>query len=113
MKIEQYNFGSMRVDGQDYDKDLILTPGGVLPNWWRQEGHKLHMQDLEEIWASNPKILIIGTGKMGIMKVPSKVKKQLEERTGQLFIERTTKAVELYNELVETDSVVAAFHLTC
>ncbi len=113
MKIEHYNFGSMTIDGQVFDKDLIITPKTILPNWWRQQGHKLQMEDLESIWESEPEILIIGTGKLGVMKVPTEVKARLEERLETLHIERTPQAVELYNQLSNSNRVVAAFHLTC
>lgn len=113
MNIDQYNFGKIIVDGQEFAKDVIITPNKVLPNWWRQQGHKLHLQDLESIWEYNPEVVIIGTGKMGIMKVPNAVEEQIKEHNVQLFVERTPQACNRYNDMKRSHRVVAALHLTC
>lgn len=113
MKIEAYSFGKMVYGGNVYTSDLIIYPGGVAPSWWRLRGHFLQMEDLTGILKENPDILIIGTGKMGVMKVPGELKKQLVQKDIELYVEKTEKAVEIFNNSDKTKKIIAAFHLTC
>jgi len=113
--IEEYRFGFIRVNGAIYTRDIIILPGGgVKPNWWRIEGHKLYVEDLREILDAKPEILIIGTGFYGAMDIPSEVLENLRSRGIEVIISRTYEAVKLYNELSsKSDRVAAALHLTC
>ena len=47
--IEDYRFGRIEIDGQPYDRDVIILPERVIANWWRREGHRVHPEDLEAV----------------------------------------------------------------
>ncbi len=114
--IDAYRFGKMVVQGKTYTSDLIIYPDRVDVSWWRIEGHLLHPEDLKEILKAKPAVLIIGTGASGVMKVPKELVKQLEEKNIKVYVEKTGKAVEIFNSLDKSDKsrdVIAAFHLTC
>ena len=111
--IEEYSFGRMRINGKVYTSDLILFPDRVLSNWWRVSGHKLCLQDLEEVIKEKPDILIIGTGAMGVMKVKDEVKHLAQQEGITLIIEKTGKAVQTFNNCPSHKKVIGAFHLTC
>ena len=36
MKITNYSFGHIEVDGLGYSSDIIITPDGVQDGWWRK-----------------------------------------------------------------------------
>ena len=112
-QIESYSFGNMVYEGKSYTSDLIIYPDRVDPSWWRLKGHLLQPEDLKEILAENPGILIIGTGAMGVMNVPAPLKKQLEDKGIELYVEKTGKAVKIFNAAAQGKKVIAAFHLTC
>ena len=113
MKIEKYIFGKMKINGENYTSDLIIYPDRINTSWWRKKGHLVQMEDLDEILKQKPDILIIGTGYMGLMKVEQKVKKELSNLKIKFYIERSKKAVEIFNNIQSDKKVVAAFHLTC
>jgi hypothetical protein len=113
MKIEAYEFGRMVVGGKTYTSDLIIYPDRIDSSWWRLKGHLLQMEDLKDILKEEPGILIIGTGAVGIMKVPKELKKQLEEKNIELYVQRTGKAVGVFNSVDKSKKVIGAFHLTC
>ncbi len=114
MRIESYRFGRMVVDGREYRKDLKILPPSVVENWWRKEGHKLHLEDIGDILEYAPEVLVVGTGAYGFMKVLSEVKEELSRRGIRLIAERTSRAVEAFNSLYEEGKrVCGAFHLTC
>ena len=70
-RIDSYDFGRVVVDGKEYTADLIVTPTGVVEGWWRKEGHNLVPDDLLEVVAVHPMVLVVGTGADGIMNVPA------------------------------------------
>jgi hypothetical protein len=112
-RISHYSFGSITVDGTSYRSDVIIFPGRVNGSWWRKEGHYLRPEDLEEVVAAKPKLVIIGTGANGVMQVPGSTIKWLEGKGIEVKVARTAEAVEIYNSLPDNTTAVAALHLTC
>ena len=113
MKIEAYKFGSIVIDGQTYDKDLVILPDQILTNWWRKEGHKLFLEDMTFLKNCNPKILIIGCGYFGIMKISQEVRDFCSQNGINLIAKKSSEAVETFNELEGQPDIIAGFHLTC
>ncbi len=69
-RIEHYTFGRITIDGKIHTADVIVLPGRVIPDWWREDGHRLGAADVEEIVAAGPACLVVGTGASGLMEVP-------------------------------------------
>lgn len=112
--IEEYDFGVIKISGRVFHRDVIVFPDEIYANWWRKEGHNLHVEDLEIILKRKPSILIIGTGYSGVMKVPEEVREFLKKQGIDVIVENTQRAVDVYNKLVkENRNVAAALHLTC
>lgn len=112
-RIESYRFGRIKVDGQVYDRDLILTPDEVVSGWWRAEGHSLTADDLVKALAAKPRVLVIGTGSFGRMRVPDETRECLQASGIGVIAQSTDTACETYNRLCQVQRVVAALHLTC
>jgi len=112
--IEDYSFGRIVIDGKTYRQDVIVFPDRVEPNRWRKEGHSLCLEDLEEVLRDPPEVLVVGTGYVGLMRVPREVREKLEEMGIRVVVEKTGKAYRTFNKLLsEGRRVVAALHLTC
>jgi len=113
--IDSYSFGKMTVNGKEYRKDLIILPDGtVLSPWQRKSGHKLVLEDLDPVLGSSAKILVIGTGKPGLMKPHATLVGDLQEKGITAMVMSSKRAAEKYNTLSEdSDGVAACFHLTC
>lgn len=117
--IEKYEFGILRVDGNDYHRDVIIYPEGagggqrVDASWWRKEGHRLDKTDLDDVTKAKPEVLVVGTGYDGCMKVPEETVAFLKKAGIELYAAPTKEACQKYNELKDTRKVVAALHLTC
>lgn len=111
--IESYSFGRMKINGITYTSDLIVFTDHVESDWWRIEGHKLHVEDLGEVLRAKPEILVVGTGYYGLMKIPQETEKILQTEGVRLVAEKTGEAYKIYNELSKSNRVVGAFHLTC
>jgi len=111
--IDAYDFGWIVIDGTTYTSDLIIFPDRIEAAWWRREGHVLHIEDIELIILAKPELLIVGTGKYGVMKVPVQTRAYLHANGVDVLVEPTDRAVELYNYYAGAKKVVAALHLTC
>lgn len=113
MMIASYGFGRIIIDGKRYNRDLIIFPNRVRVGWWRKEGHRLQVEDLEEVLEAKPEVLVVGTGYYGEMMVPTETRKQVESGGIELIIEKTAEACKVFNHLSESRKVVAVLHLTC
>jgi len=114
MRIDDYHFGCMVVDGKAYREDLILLPDGVRGNWWRERGHSLSVADLAEVFEAAPEVLVVGTGAHEMMRVPEETRRAVEEAGIEMIVERTAEAAGRFNALAKKDRRLAgAFHLTC
>jgi len=113
MHIDGYVFGRIIIDKKSYASDVIIYPDRVDPSWWRKEGHYLQKEDLSGIIAAKPDILIVGTGNMGVMLVPEDTIIFLEGKGIEVHVEKTGKAIEIFNSQPADKKVIGAFHLTC
>ena len=111
--IDSFRFGEIVIDGRRYTSDVIIYPGRVDPSWWRKEGHQLHIEDLKDIVAKEPEVLIIGTGDAGVMSIPEEAVEYLQKKGIDLIAERTGQAFKTFNQLSGSRKVIAALHLTC
>jgi hypothetical protein len=113
--ITSYSFGCMQIDGMPYLKDLIILPdGSIIHPWWRKAGHTVSLPDIQEIIATSPDILVIGTGSPGMMQPEQNLCSELESRGIETRVMPTKEAAQEYNALHEQGRKVAAcFHLTC
>lgn len=110
--IDSYAFGRMVVDGKEYRRDLKLLPSGIKPDWWRKEGHVLHLADMEDALEGKPEVIIVGTGHDGCMEVDRSVAERCRESGIKLIALRTADAVEEFNRR-SGPGVIGLFHLTC
>ena len=111
--IDSYQLGLISVNGKKYTSDVIIFPDRVRDDWWRKSGHQLCLEDIAEVIAKNPEVLIVGTGVSGLVEVLPEVRQAVDARGIKLIAETTDKACHTYNQLCQSRRVVAALHLTC
>lgn len=111
--IDSYSFGRIVVDGRRYTSDVIIFPDRVRDNWWRKEGHSIHVDDIGEILQEKPEVLVVGTGSSGLVRIPEETRRCIESEGIELVVEPTERACETFNRLSKSRRVVAALHLTC
>ncbi|MFP3902740.1 MAG: Mth938-like domain-containing protein [Armatimonadota bacterium] len=111
--IDDYSFGQIVIDGHKYTDDVIIYPGRVDDSWWREEGHRLKVADIETIIEADPEVLVVGTGAYGRVAIEPAVKQRLEDRGIELLSAPTEEACKKYNDICDDKKVVAALHLTC
>jgi hypothetical protein len=110
--IEEYRFGRIVVDGEEQTRDVIVLPDRIVRNWWRADGHKLVMRDLDDVLEELPEHLLVGTGAYGQLRPEPETLEQLRERGIEVEALPTAEAVRRYGEL-DPRRTAAALHLTC
>ena len=114
-RIENYSPGRVVIDGVEVNRDVIVLPNRVLPNWWRRDGHSLVIEDLEEVLDELPERLIVGCGYSSRLRPDPSVVEALERRGVKVEALPTEEAVARFEELETRNpaDVAAALHLTC
>jgi len=112
--IEQYGFGKIIIKGKTYKSDIIIFGDIVQENWWRNKGHELCVSDIQTtIKKFNPTVLVVGTGKFGMVKILPETISYLESLQIQLITQKTQQACKTYNQILNSELTMGAFHLTC
>jgi len=115
------SWGSMEVsiDGETrVFKDCKVWPDGAREWRWGETGthHSPGIQpaDIEEILALDVDVLVLGRGQLGRLGVSIETDDLLRKCGVSYHIEKTQKAVTLFNELVRKGKRVGGvFHSTC
>ncbi len=113
MNISSYSFGQIIIDKKEYSSDVIIYPDRIDFSWWRKKSHSVTLDDISCILKNQPEAIIFGTGFYGLMKIENQVKEECTKRGINLIIEKSGKAVQIFNELNQEQKVIAALHLTC
>ena len=111
-RIEGYDFGRIVVDGDELTRDVIILPDRLVTNWWRADGHRLVLDDLEDVREDLPEHLLVGTGAYGRMRPDPEAVEQLQRDGVKVEAVPTADAVRRYGEL-DPRRTAAALHLTC
>ena len=99
-------------------KDCKIWPGGARAWNWRETGTEhvpgIQPADLDEVLEHDPEAVVLGCGVFGRLGVCPETETLLRERGLRYHIEKTGKAVQLFNELAGQGVRVAGlFHSTC
>lgn len=114
MKIENYSFGHIVIDGREYTSDVLIFPDGRIDSsWWRDEGHVLKTKDIADLIAAEPEIIIAGTGASGVMRPEPDVESDLSGKDIEFRAMPTAEAVSAFNAESSRRKLAACLHLTC
>lgn len=112
--IQAYSFGRMVVQGRAYSEDLKILQGQVKPYWRRRSGHRMDVEDLQDVIEARPRVLVLGTGSSGMVRVSEDLLQVLRSAGIEVVVEPTAEAVRTFNALLrDGEEVAGAFHLTC
>jgi len=116
MHFEGFSFGSIRIDGESYDRDVVIDRGEVRKrkkkaskSFREQFGHT--PLSVEEPIPWKCKRLVIGTGANGALPVMKEVLLEAQRRQVELLVVPTEKAIEFLNQ--HPQGTNAVLHITC
>jgi hypothetical protein len=115
MHIDRFSFGTLRIDGNTYEQDVVIDRGEVRKRKktpskkFRDEfGHT--PLSLEEAIPWKCRRLVIGTGAYGNLPVMEELKREAERRHVALVIVPTKEAIELIEKEPKANAIL---HVTC
>jgi hypothetical protein len=116
--ITHLSWGRIEVSGsQGPFKDAKLFPGGAREWDWRETGTRHHPgvqpADVEELLDNGAERVVLGVGVFKRLGVCPETLGFLENRAAPVEVLETSRAVERYNQLADTELVGALIHSTC
>ena len=116
MLFENLAFGSIRIDGVEYEHDIVVECGKVRERnkgpskaFRAQFGHTPLSAHEEIPWHCH--CLVIGTGIDGQLPVSPDVQREAKRRKVELVVVPTGQAIVLLNK--QPSHTNAVLHLTC
>lgn len=116
MRLTDYSFGSIRIDGVAYDHDVIIDRGKI------DKRKKAVSKPLRAAYGHTPlsigedipwrcRRLVIGTGATGSLPVMPEIEEEARRRKIDLVIVSTAEGIGVLNETAEDTNAI--LHLTC
>lgn len=99
--------GWVRVGQTEYRANLVLLPDSVVPGWAPQGFDALTEADFESLLASEPEMVLLGTGDRQRFPHPRLLQSLASARVGVEVMD-TRAACRTFNILVTEDRRVAA-----
>ena len=116
-RVARLSWGRLEVEGHGPFKDAKLFPGGARAWDWRETGtdHSPGIQptDVQELLQQGANVVVLSTGFLGRLQVCPETLQMLSDSGVAVHILQSRKAVRLYNDLRERESVAALIHSTC
>jgi hypothetical protein len=117
-KVTNLSWGRVEVKGvKEAYKDVKLFPGGSRVWNWKETGtdHSpgIQIADVQELLESGARIIVLARGVFGRLKVQQTTINYIEAQGAQVLVHKTPEAIQVYNELCETQPVGALIHSTC
>ncbi len=116
MRIEEFSFGRIQIDGVTYEHDVVIDHGNVRrrkkkpsKKYRGASGHTPLSAEEEIPWKCRR--LIIGTGAHGALPVMDDVKREAARREIELLILPTAEAINALRK--PSDDTNAILHVTC
>lgn len=116
MRFEDFSFGSVRIDGVNYENDVVIDRGEIRkrkkkPSKQFREAYGHTPLSLEEEIPWKCRRLIVGTGFNGALPVMNDVKLEAERRKIEMLILPTLQAIKSLNK--DSEDTNAILHVTC
>jgi hypothetical protein len=117
-KIEDAWFGSITVEGNRYEHDIIIRLSGKVRRRNKQlskavygTSHILSLAEIKDLHRKRAERLIIGAGFEGQAHLSPEAAEFLEKKGCRVDLSPTPEAIACWNEA--EGNVIALFHLTC
>jgi len=116
--IEGSNFGSITINGETYDHDVVIRLNGEIKKRKKKlskvvygTSHKVSIQEAEYIFQEDADRIIIGTGQYGALNLSDEATKFFNEIGCKVDLIPTPDAINKWNKT--EGKLVGMFHITC
>jgi hypothetical protein len=116
--IDGTEFGSITVDGEIYDHDIVIRLSGHVKKRKKKlskerygTSHTVSVEEAEHIYDDGAEHLIIGTGQHGVLKLSDEAEAYFKDHGCSVQALPTPDTVRAWNDA--EGKVIAMFHVTC
>ena len=117
-KIDSTSFGSITIDGEKYEHDVIIRLSGKVKKRKKKlskrvfgSSHTVSLDEAEYVYKEGAERLIFGTGQHGLAALSDAAEEFFREKGCKLDLAPTPEAVKNWNKASE--KVIGLFHVTC
>ena len=113
LKITHYEYAQIIINGKEYNQDIAIWPDGkITPG--PEDMHDLSIDNFNELFDSELKKLVVGTGDEGKIELDfgRKLEKKIKDRGIELIMMNTHDLINYLNERPKRDFLVLV-HLNC
>ena len=116
--IDQTTFGSITIEGTDFEHDVIIRLGGQVKKRKKKlskavygTSHIVSLAEAKHVYEKGAERLIIGTGQDGNVTLSDEATDYFTRKHCQVDLLPTPQAIQTWNEA--DGSVLGLFHVTC
>jgi hypothetical protein len=117
-KIKGTAFGSIRIGGEVYKRDVLIRLGGKVKKRKKKlskavygTSHIISLNEAKHIYEKGAELLVVGTGQYGLVQLSDEAKKYFDRKRCKVKLRPTPEAIQVWNEA--KGDVIGLFHITC
>ncbi len=118
VKIDTTHFGSIVIEGELYDYDVIIRLNGEVEKRKKKlskniygTSHILSLDEARYIYEEGAEVMVFGNGHSGMGRLSDEAAAFLSKSSCEVVILPTQQAVKAWNECEV--SAIGIFHVTC
>jgi hypothetical protein len=116
--INKTSFGSITVDREVYNHDIIITLDGIVKKRKKKlskavygTSHKISLDEIKYVYQDKTEGIVIGSGQHGIAELSNEANQFLKIKNCQAVLKPTREAIEVWNKA--EGKWIGLFHITC
>jgi hypothetical protein len=117
-KIDKTKFGSITVDGERYEHDLLIRLNGKVEKRKKKlskevygTSHIMSLAEADYVYEEGAETIIIGSGQSGMLKLSDEAAAFFRQKKCKIELLPTPEAIHLWNK--SESSTIGLFHITC
>ena len=117
-KTEATSFGSITIDGQKFEYDVLIRLDGTIQKRKKKlskkfygTSHKISAEEAEFIYEDGAQTLIIGSGQYDRVRLSAEAQEYFDGHGLAALAMATPEAIKRWNEVQE--EAIGLFHVTC
>jgi hypothetical protein len=118
-KISSTTFGSITIEGEEYDHDVVITINGKIKKRKKKlskavygTSHVVSLEEAQNIFHPDARLLIVGTGQTGYVELSDEAARFFKDQNCVVQLRPTPDAIVLWNKTKEKEKI-GLFHVTC
>jgi hypothetical protein len=116
--IDHTDFGSIKVDGQTYDHDIIIGLDGKVRKRKKKlskavygTSHTISLDEIKYTYQDRSEGIVIGNGQYGVARLSEEASEFLKNKNCRIVLRPTPEAILEWNRTGE--QWIGLFHITC